>query len=71
MSIVGSFKTGMEHGMKDARIKRIVQDIICGNFTAEEIAKRYNIEVTAVKVLMKEAEKMRGGKTRNSGSERE
>ena len=68
---MGSFRTGMERGRKEARTKRIVNDIISGKFTPEEIAVRYNIEVTAVKVLMKEAENMRGGKTRNSGSERE
>ena len=66
MSIGEAFKKGME----DARGKAIIQAVCSGNYTAQEIAERYNIELRAAEALIAEAKKIRASQNRGSDFDR-
>ena len=66
MSIGEAFKNGMKAAKRDA----IARAICRGNYTAQEIAEKYNIELRAAVALIAEAERIRTSQNRGSGFER-
>ena len=66
MSIGEAFK----NGRKDARKKAIVRAVCSGNYTAQEIAEKYNIELSAALALIAEAKRMRESQNRGNGFEK-
>ena len=66
MSIGEAFK----NGMKDARKKAMAQAVCSGNYTAQQIAEKYNIELSAAQALIAEAKRIRERQNRGNGFEK-
>ena len=48
----------------------IVRAVCSGNYTAQEIAEKYNIELSAAQTLIAEAKRIRGRQNRGNGFEK-